>query len=133
MNGKRFFCSDGCGLMASNSIIWFLRSVEREIRRKTRDPKYELIVTSTARCPKQNKKVGGKRNSAHILSIAADIKYQNNFIKFIIIKHLLWLGVERVGISKRKKFIHFDLGAGIKLAYPTKYMKVYPSPRLWDY
>ena len=66
-----------------------------------------MIVSSGYRCKKHNKKVGGKKNSAHRRGTAADIKCTNSAIRYLIIKYALEVGFKRIGVSS--DFIHLDV------------------------
>ena len=63
-----------------------------------------FIVTSGYRCPKHDKAVSGGGN--HPKGIAADIKTTNSCERLKILKALLDVGFERIGIGKT--FIHVD-------------------------
>jgi uncharacterized protein YcbK (DUF882 family) len=72
-----------------------------------------LYITSGVRSPETNARVGGSQNSSHLKGLAVDISTNNvgaeisNRNRFIIIKTLIDLGVDRIGIAKT--FIHFDV------------------------
>lgn len=66
-----------------------------------------MIVSSGYRCKKRNKKVGGKKDSAHRRGTAADIKCPNSAIRYLIIKYALEAGFKRIGIGS--DFIHLDV------------------------
>lgn len=65
-----------------------------------------FIITSGFRCERHNKEVGGVRNSAHTKGLAVDIIADNPRRRFIILKALLDVGFNRIGIAS--KFIHVD-------------------------
>ena len=66
-----------------------------------------FVITSGYRCPKHNKEVGGKPDSAHTKGLAADIKCIRSRDRFKIIKALIDAGFTRFGIGKN--FIHADI------------------------
>lgn len=130
-------CPDGCGLTLNEQMIWNLESVERQVRIET-NQHFELNLASGARCPVYNKLVGGAKNSAHPLGLAADPECKNSYIAAIMITH--WhkiVAANRIRIGYGKKdgiiILHFDLASGKSLPYPQPDLKVYPSPRIWAY
>jgi len=64
-------------------------------------------ITSSYRCSKKNKEVGGVDNSAHTRGTAVDISCTNSSDRFIVLDALLSAGFERIGIAKT--FIHADV------------------------
>jgi len=66
-----------------------------------------FVITSGYRCPKHNKEVGGKPDSAHTKGLAADIKCIRSRDRFKMIKALIDAGFTRFGIGKN--FIHADI------------------------
>ena len=69
-----------------------------------------FVITSGCRCPEHNKKVGGAVNSDHLadekdfICCGVDIHCINDRNRFIIIKALLDVGIDRLGLSTN--FIH---------------------------
>ena len=63
-------------------------------------------ITSGFRCEKHNKEIGGKPDSAHLISHAADIFTYSSSDRLKIIKALLDVGFRRIGIARN--FIHVD-------------------------
>ena len=43
-----------------------------------------IIITSGYRCPELNRKVGGKKNSQHLSGQAADLKWDEDLLQFIL-------------------------------------------------
>lgn len=65
-----FACRDSCGL---DNISPRLVQILQAIRDHYDKP---VHITSGLRCPKYNRKVGGARNSQHMLGTAADISIE---------------------------------------------------------
>lgn len=42
-----------------------------------------IYITSGYRCPELNKKVGGKKNSQHLMGLAADLKWDDDLFTLI--------------------------------------------------
>jgi uncharacterized protein YcbK (DUF882 family) len=76
-------------------------------------------ITSGYRCPTYNIAVGGKKESAHIKGLAADIATPNSYMRYQILGSLLTAGFDRIGIGSN--FIHADTD-------DTKAAEV-----IWDY
>jgi len=66
-------------------------------------------INSGARCPKHNAKVGGSPNSSHLKGLAVDIAYTSDLELAKIIRGLTWVGIGRIGVNEKKKFIHCDV------------------------
>lgn len=66
-----------------------------------------FIISSGYRSKSHNNQVGGKKDSSHLKGLAVDIKCSDNIQRFIIIKALLNVGINRIGIGKG--FIHADV------------------------
>ena len=69
-------------------------------------------ITSGYRCQKHNAEVGGMPNSLHLTGRAADIEVSQSHDRFVILKSLLNVGFNRVGIGR--DFIHVDSGGNGK-------------------
>ena len=65
-----------------------------------------FIITSGYRCPKHNKEVGGKSDSAHLKGFAADVKATDSYTRYKIVTAALTAGFTRIGVAKN--FIHLD-------------------------
>jgi len=80
-----------------------------------------FVVSSGARTPAHNKKVGGVADSAHVIEVkmeggeisevdtrpqAADIEAEDSNQRFIILRAAILSGFNRIGIAKT--FIHLD-------------------------
>ena len=101
-----FKCSC-CGVVIVSSWLIHLLNKVREAYGKP------MVVNSGYRCKKHNKKVGGKKNSAHLRGTAADIKCTNSAIRYSIIKYAFEVGFKRIGIYD--KFIHLDVDGELPL------------------
>lgn len=66
-------------------------------------------ITSAFRCPAHNKAVGGVADSAHTTGKAVDISTPDNGARFKIMKALLDVGFQRIGINLDKNFLHCDV------------------------
>jgi len=66
-----------------------------------------IIISSAYRCPKHNREVGGKPNSAHLKGKALDIVVEDSHTRYKVIQFLINNNISRFGIAK--KFIHFDI------------------------
>ena len=65
-----------------------------------------FVITSAWRCEKYNKKIGGKKDSAHIYGKAFDVFAPDSTSRFKIVYGLVQAGFTRIGIGK--DFIHAD-------------------------
>ena len=74
-----------------------------ELRRLYDHP---ILITSGYRCPALNKAVGGKPNSQHVKGQAADLKWDENLLQFIIDNYHYDQLIEET--SKRTKWIHIS-------------------------
>ena len=63
-------------------------------------------INSAYRSEKHNQRVGGKKNSSHLVGKAADISCTDSRSRWIIISALQKAGFNRIGIAKT--FIHVD-------------------------
>jgi|TARA_E500000331_G_scaffold345959_1_gene384165 zinc D-Ala-D-Ala carboxypeptidase len=67
-------------------------------------------ITSGYRTKQWNLKVGGRIGSSHCLGYAADIYLPNNSReRFLIINALFKVGLNRIGINFKGKFVHVDM------------------------
>lgn len=69
--------------------------------------KVPFVINSGSRCEKHNREVGGVRNSAHLIDLAADIRILDCHHRHRILRALLQAGFTRIGIGKT--FIHVDI------------------------
>ncbi len=70
-NRQEFACRCGCGFAVVDKK---LNEVLEDIRNHFNMP---LIINSACRCPDYNEKVGGAKQSQHVLGMAADIVVMN--------------------------------------------------------
>jgi zinc D-Ala-D-Ala carboxypeptidase len=96
-----FACKCGCG---TNGIQDTLIDRIDEARDKSG---IVFRVTSGYRCPKHNKEVGGKPDSAHLKGLAVDISIPDGFSRYSALLGALQAGFTRIGIGKN--FIHLDI------------------------
>lgn len=99
---SEFRCPCGCGRSIKDMQEEILIELDR-IREKIRIP---IIITSSIRCSKHNKEVGGSPTSSHLLGCAVDISCNNNVDRMKLITALLTSSFTRIGIGKT--FIHAD-------------------------
>jgi hypothetical protein len=95
-------CGCGCGLDVDEEV----KSICDRARAKAGIP---FLITSGARCLEHNYAIGSRPTSSHIEGLACDIKASTSQQRFAIIKALIDVGVERIGINFDKGFIHFDI------------------------
>jgi uncharacterized protein YcbK (DUF882 family) len=65
-----------------------------------------FVITSGVRSKNHNRKVGGKKNSSHLRGFASDIAVINSARRMLMIKALLDVGFNRIGVGSN--FIHVD-------------------------
>ena len=95
--------------------IWHLSNELEKIRTALGKP---IIINSGIRCVAHNKKIGGVKNSQHILGKAVDIRVKNMYIEDLYnkIQELRRQEVIKIGyiqLYKKQMFIHIDV-RGIK-------------------
>jgi len=99
-------CKCGCGLDIDPRLNFILESLSRFFRENTGK---SIVVTSGARCPAHNKKVGGVASSAHVSGLAVDVAFANSYECYLINQYLYQIGIQRIGLNFEKSFIHFDI------------------------
>lgn len=97
---EEFSCGCGCG---SNDMDDSLLIRLQSGRTLAGIP---FIISSGYRCEEHNKEVGGKWDSSHLSGFAVDIAYPNSYDMLVILRAVLDIGFQRVGIGK--DFIHVD-------------------------
>lgn len=65
-----------------------------------------FVITSAYRCAAHNRSVGGVTNSAHTRGQAVDIATLSSRARFEVLRALLAMGAQRVGIGST--FVHVD-------------------------
>ena len=61
---------------------------------------FPMVITSGFRSVEHNKRVGGSRQSSHLLGYAADIAVPNSERRFLLVEALLDAGFHRLGLGK---------------------------------
>lgn len=80
---------------------------------------FPFIINSGFRTVTQNQKVGGAKNSSHLLGWAVDIHCTDSTRRFALVEALLDSGFYRIGIADT--FVHADMD-------PEK-----PNHKIWLY
>jgi len=95
---------DGSGSCIDSRLVAMLLQLSKQ----TGYPIFNWI-TSGVRTPAHNRKVGGVRNSSHVVPIckAVDIKAMNTTIRNHIVLTARNIGFKRIGVGKR--FVHLDI------------------------
>ena len=102
---KEFACKCGCG---QDTVDYELVTVLDRMREYFGVP---IIINSGNRCKKYNKKVGGKKNSQHLVSKAADVVVSG--VDPEIVRDYLELRYpDRYGIGRYATFTHIDVRKG---------------------
>lgn len=65
-----------------------------------------FIINSAYRTKEHNAKIGGVANSSHLKGLAVDISINSSRERFIVLKALILVGFNRIGVAKT--FIHVD-------------------------
>jgi len=65
-----------------------------------------FFINSAIRCKEHNQAVGGLIDSAHLSGQAFDIRTNDDYERFIIVRALITAGFRRIGIYKT--FVHAD-------------------------
>lgn len=117
---KELSCRCGCGAMPKREAIEMLYALRIRYGKPIR-------IRSAARCPKHNKKEGGKSRSRHITQwkkirgILQLVKRGDAFdiettmkSEGILLKAALWVGFRGIGI-KDNDFLHLDLRRDLRV------------------
>ena len=99
---EEFYCCEICrmGFKEMDTDFLFKLDLAREY---TGVP---FVISSSIRCKKHNKKVGGSKTSSHLKGLAVDIECGNDKDRYKIIAGCKMAGITRIGISKT--FLHLD-------------------------
>ena len=103
---KEFACNCGCGFdTVSEKLVKALQTL-RDIVGKP------IIITSACRCEKQNKNVGGKKDSQHLLGTAADIQVDGmSTLRLATLAETI-PAFAKGGVGLYKTFLHVDVRNG---------------------
>jgi uncharacterized protein YcbK (DUF882 family) len=97
-----FACRCGCGFAAVDAELLAVLTDLRETYGKP------IKITSACRCPSHNRKVGGSKNSMHLIGIAADIQVEG-MSPAKVEQYLLGKYPGKYGIAAAKTFVHIDV------------------------
>lgn len=82
---------------------------------------FALKINSGYRTKAHNAAVGGVPNSAHTKGLAADIRWATGAQLYRIIAAATAMGIYRMGIDFKEKYIHLDMDHSL------------PTPTVWTY
>ena len=68
-----------------------------------------FVLSSAYRTRARNTLCGGRWGSSHLKGLAVDILFRGSRECFLIVKSLIDVGINRIGISKKGGFIHCDV------------------------
>lgn len=97
-----FTCNCGCGYADIDGVLVQQLQTARNIA----DIPFRIL--SGCRCLFHNRTVGGVESSVHLLGKAADIEALTARDQFVVLSALLQAGFTRIGLYKRRRFIHVD-------------------------
>lgn len=100
-----FFCK--CGKCINQPISSELVAKLQLLRNQMGRP---IIFTSAYRCPAYNAKIGGARNSRHLIGDAVDIAIAGMDWR-LLVREAKAVGFRGIGYGQHRGFIHVDLGA----------------------
>ena len=95
---------DKCDATGYNMDVDFITDLD-EARHRAGIP---FRLSSAYRCRAFNEICGGRISSEHTKGKAVDILYRDNNEKFKILRALMSVGFNRIGMSESSKFIHVD-------------------------
>lgn len=98
---SEFDCNCGCGLNNINTDLVYNLDKARELAGVA------FKINSACRCSNRNNAEGGEELSSHLDGLAVDIKVLGSAHRFLILKSLLAVGFNRIGVYKT--FIHCDI------------------------
>ena len=96
-------CKCGCGGVPTNRLMLALEMLRFEYDRP-------MIITSGYRCKEHNEKVGGAKNSPHMLGLAVDVKVRGTDA-YDLVRIAINIGFTGIGINQKGKnrFVHLDI------------------------
>ena len=100
---KEFECGCGCGF---NIVDAELIAVLEELRSECGDNNVNIL--SGCRCSNHNKRVGGYKNSKHLIGKAADIRIRGVAVDEVA-RRLLKLFPNSYGIGQYNNWTHIDV------------------------
>lgn len=112
---EEFTCKCGCGHNNVNEdFLW-------KINHARHLAGVPFKINSGCRCEKHNKNEGGSLTSAHLVGLAADIETKDSRTRYKVVRALLMVGFDRIGIGKN--FVHVDAAN----------CEIKPDEVMWDY
>ena len=109
-------CNCGCGQSIVDEVM--IDKIE-QARVSARIP---FQINSWNRCEEYNKKIGGSKNSSHVVGKAVDIHYNSNVDLYNMVGACIKAGIPRILIYPKSRFIHID----------TNISKVYPIIKIME-
>lgn len=100
-----FACKCGCGFdVVDTELLDVLQHLRTTTGRR-------ITITSGARCPKHNKRVGGSKTSQHLLGKAADFAVDGMSPKEVAqwLKTNMDAGVGQYGLGLYRSWVHIDV------------------------
>ncbi len=100
-----FACRCGCGFdVVDTELLDVLQQLRSTTGRR-------ISITSGARCAKHNKRVGGSKNSQHLLGKAADFTVEGMTPKQVAawLKTNVGAGDVRFGLGQYRSWVHVDV------------------------
>ena len=95
-------CHCGCG---KDNIEYNLLTILDSLRTKYGKA---ININSGVRCEEHNKKVGGRKNSAHLHGLAVDIRCEDDRDRWILLDIIrAYLPIRRIGLGNG--YIHIDI------------------------
>jgi uncharacterized protein YcbK (DUF882 family) len=109
-------CECGCGGIPTRNLLVSLEL----LRLKYNKP---IIITSGFRCKEHNAKVGGGKNSAHVLGLAVDVKV-SGADAYYLVRDAIAMGFTGIGVKQKgeSRFIHLDIS-----------QESFNRPMIWSY
>lgn len=121
---KEFDCKDGSEMPAS--VLANIKLVANELQIVRDYIGKPIVINSGYRSPNYNKKVGGAKNSQHLLGKASDIRIAGKtpLEIYLILEHLIAIGkIKQGGLGLYNTFVHYDI-RGFKTRWNNSRYKV---------